>query len=154
MTTKTDTPPSTATTTTIATVREPRPAGVLDDFDRIEVQVGGENWTVAVADDAERRAQGLMNVTDLGDLDGMLFVFDDEGLYSFWMKDTLLPLDIAFFDAGGAFVDVLQMAPCTTEECPTYTPADPFTYALESRQGDLIDRDRAITLVVPGLVRG
>ncbi len=114
------------------------------------VQVGGEVWTVAVADDAVERAQGLMNVTDLGDLDGMLFVFDDEALYSFWMKDTLLPLDIAFFDRAGALVDVLQMEPCLVEDCPTYTPTGSFIYAVESRRGDLIDLDSTATLVLPG----
>jgi uncharacterized membrane protein (UPF0127 family) len=78
-----------------------------------------------------------MNVTDLLDLDGMLFVWPDEVEGSFWMKDTLIPLDIAFFTGEGAVVGVLTMEPCRTDPCETYSVGAPFRYALEARVGAL-----------------
>ena len=78
-----------------------------------------------------------MNVTKLGDLDGMLFTFDADTSGGFWMKDTLLPLDIAFFDSEGGFVDGFVMEPCDTDDCPTYFPGGPYRYALEMVEGDM-----------------
>ena len=87
--------------------------------------------TVAVADTAAERRQDLMNVADLGDLDGMLFVWDEPTTGTFWMEDTPLPLDIAFFDGDGAWVDNLTMPLCTTEDCPNYSAQAPYRYAIE-----------------------
>ncbi len=87
--------------------------------------------TVAVADSGESRSQGLMNIADLGDLDGMLFVWDSPTTTSFWMKDTILPLDIAFFDQDFALVDNFEMAPCIETDCPNYPAAGAFSYAVE-----------------------
>jgi uncharacterized membrane protein (UPF0127 family) len=53
------------------------------------------------------------------------------------MKNTLIPLDIVFFSADGAFVDALTMAPCAEDPCPTYRPAGSYRYALEAPEGDL-----------------
>lgn len=92
---------------------------------------------MAVADTPALRGRGLMGVTDLGDLDGMLFVFGSDTETGFWMKDTLIPLDIAFFTEGGAFVDLLRMEPCTEEPCPVYAAASPYRYAIEAPAGDL-----------------
>ena len=55
------------------------------------------------------------------------------------MKDTLLPLDIAFFTAEGAFVDGFTMEPCTTASCPSYQPSGAYRYALEVPSGDMPD---------------
>ena len=78
-----------------------------------------------------------MGVTDLGGLDGMLFVFPVDSDGGFWMKNTLIPLDIVFFTADGGFVDALTMAPCTEDPCPTYRPGGSYRYALEAPAGDL-----------------
>lgn len=107
----------------------------LAGFATSEVVVGGEIWSVAVADDAAERARGLMGVADLGGLRGMLFVFPSGGSAAFWMKDTLLALDIAFFAADGSLVDLLEMAPCVADPCPVYQPAGPYRYALEVPAG-------------------
>jgi uncharacterized membrane protein (UPF0127 family) len=92
---------------------------------------------VAVADTPETRRRGLMNVTDLGALDGMLFVWQADSTSGFFMKDTLIPLDIGFFSAGGAVVDRLTMVPCTDDPCQTYRAAGAYRYALETAAGDL-----------------
>jgi len=95
------------------------------------VVIGGETWPVAVAADEAERARGLMGVADLGGLRGMLFVFPGDGSSAFWMKDTLLALDVAFFAADGSLVDLLQMAPCEADPCPVYQPDGVYRYALE-----------------------
>jgi uncharacterized membrane protein (UPF0127 family) len=51
------------------------------------------------------------------------------------MKDTLIPLDIAFFDARRRLVGNLTMVPCTADPCPTYSPGTPFQFAVEANEG-------------------
>ena len=80
-----------------------------------------------------------MNLESRGDLDGMLFVFEQDTSGGFWMKNTLIPLDIAFFAVDGTFVDGFEMQPCTTDECPTYTPSGAYRYALELPLGAMPD---------------
>jgi len=109
--------------------------GVLQGFDEAEVIVGGQAWNVAVADDAGERSQGLMGVEDLGDLDGMLFVYATDTDTSFWMKNTLIPLDVAFFDAAGGLVDLVHMEPCAGDPCSIYRAAGLYRYALEVPAG-------------------
>jgi uncharacterized protein len=90
---------------------------------------------VKVADDPERRRRGLMHVTELPDGTGMLFLYDEDHAGGFWMKDTLVPLDIAYIDVDGEVVDILAMDPCETDPCPSYPPAAPYRAALEVPQG-------------------
>jgi uncharacterized membrane protein (UPF0127 family) len=113
------------------------------------VFVADEELAVAVADEPGERAQGLMGISDLGDLAGMLFVYDADTQTSFWMKDTIIPLDIAFFAGDGSFVDLLTMEPCATDSCPFYNAAGPFRWALEVPAGDLESLANGVTLVVP-----
>ena len=92
-----------------------------------------------LADDADRRSRGLMSVTELGDADGMAFVYPTLHTGHFWMKNTLLPLSIAFFGGEGAYLDAFDMDPCTEDPCPLYpTPVD-FLVAIETIQGGLAD---------------
>ncbi|MFN2485539.1 MAG: DUF192 domain-containing protein, partial [Acidimicrobiia bacterium] len=86
--------------------------GDLEGWEVKSVSLGQETLSVAVADEPEEWAKGLMGVDELGDLDGMLFVFSDEVLSPVWMKDTLIPLDIAFFNSEGILVDAVAMEPC------------------------------------------
>ena len=112
------------------------PAG-LEGFETSTITVDGRGLAVAVAASPSQRSQGLMGVADLGSLDGMLFVFPVDSDGGFWMKNTLIPLDIVFFTADGGFVDSLTMAPCTEDPCPTYRPVGSYRYALEAPAGDL-----------------
>lgn len=97
---------------------------------------GSESVTVNVeiADSPEEREKGLMNRTSLKPDAGMLFVFPEPQMLSFWMKNTLIPLDIIFFDAQGNFVSAHTMEPCTENPCPTYQAAALSSYALEVRK--------------------
>ena len=100
-----------------------------------EITVDGRSWRVALADSSELRGQGLMFVEDLGDLDGMLFVFEAERTGAFWMKNTLIPLDIGFFDDSGDLVGVLRMVPCEADPCRRYDVGTSYRYALEVPAG-------------------
>ncbi len=121
----------------------------LAGFPTAEVTVAGDPWLVAVADTPARRSQGLMNVTGLGALDGMLFEFEQRTEAAFWMKDTLIALDIAFFDDSGALVDRFTMVPCREDPCPSYPAAGPYRYALEAPEGALAHLDAGSRLDVP-----
>lgn len=87
-----------------------------------------------------QRARGLMEVTerDLGGYDGMLFEFDAETSGGFWMRNSPLPLSIAFFDVDGTFVSATDMAPCSdSASCPSYASEGPYASALEVPAGRL-----------------
>jgi uncharacterized membrane protein (UPF0127 family) len=88
----------------------------------------------------EQRERGLMEVTDedLGGYDGMLFEFPSEVEGAFWMRNTPMPLSIAYFDASGSLVSTEDMEPCEDgAACPSYPASAPFAYALEVPQGRL-----------------
>jgi uncharacterized membrane protein (UPF0127 family) len=112
-------------------------AAGLEGFETSTVTVDGRELSVAVAETPDQRSQGLMGVTDLGGLDGMLFVFQADSDGGFWMKNTLIPLDIVFFTADGGFVNSLTMTPCTQDPCQTYRPGGAYRYALEAPAGNL-----------------
>lgn len=91
---------------------------------------------VLVADTPARRQHGLMEVQSSPDGVGMLFVgYDRDRSSGFWMKDTLIPLTIAYLAADGTIVALIDMEPCTADPCPTYAPDEPYRSALEVRQG-------------------
>ena len=102
------------------------------------VTVGDRELLLAIADSPGLRATGLMEVEDLGDLDGMLFYWRHEASGGFWMKNTLIPLDIVWFDVDGAMAGRASMVPCTTETCRTYEPEEAvdYRYAIEANPGD------------------
>jgi len=87
-----------------------------------------------------QRERGLMEVTDrkLGGYDGMLFEFPDDQDGSFWMRNTPMPLSIAYFDRAGKVVSITDMAPCADKaSCPSYPASGTFRYALEVPKGGL-----------------
>ncbi|MCP3998587.1 MAG: DUF192 domain-containing protein, partial [bacterium] len=127
--------PPTNTTSTAA----PVVPAILESFGVEQISIDGTALLVAVADTGDLRRQGLMNLQDLGDLDGMLFVFDRDSSGGFWMRNTLIPLDIAFFAVDGTFVDGFAMEPCRTDDCPTYSPSGAYRYAVELPRGEMPD---------------
>lgn len=87
---------------------------------------------VEIADTPELRARGLMNREALAEDRGMLFIFEQDVQVPFWMKDTLIPLSIAFIAADGTIVDIKDMQPLDLSL--VYSQA-PYRYALEVNQG-------------------
>jgi hypothetical protein len=147
-TTSTTLPPSTTTTappTTTTTLN----LGDLADWEVGTVVLDAAELMVAVADDPGERAQGLMGVDDLGSLAGMLFVYESDSEGGFWMKDTIIPLDIAFFAADGTLVSLQTMEPCQADPCPLYYPGGSYRFVLETPAGDLDGLGSDATLVVP-----
>jgi uncharacterized membrane protein (UPF0127 family) len=82
-----------------------------------------------------QRARGLMN-RRRAPADGMLFVFRSDTSGGFWMKNTLVPLTIVFFDAKGKRVRRLSMTPCRRDACPIYGPRRRYRFALELPAND------------------
>jgi uncharacterized membrane protein (UPF0127 family) len=113
--------------TTVASASGPR---VVIATDAGEVTVD-----VEVADTPAERETGLMNRESLPEDAGMLFEFDDDYRGGFWMKDTLIPLSIAFADSDGTILRILDMEPCSADPCQVYDPGVAYRRALEVNQG-------------------
>jgi uncharacterized protein len=90
---------------------------------------------VEVADTQATRARGLMGRRELPADTGMIFVFPTDSTSAFWMKDTLIPLSIAFYDESGRIVRILDMEPCTRDPCARYDPEASYRGALEVNRG-------------------
>jgi hypothetical protein len=105
--------------------------------DRLVIQTDGGpvEVHVEVADSESERETGLMNRTSLDPDGGMLFVFGGDTDAAFWMKDTLIPLSIAFIDADGRIVTIHDMEPCTADPCEVYGSDAPYRTALEVNKG-------------------
>lgn len=92
----------------------------------------GDTVVAEVADTPEARERGLMFREELPEGEGMLFVFEDTDIRSFWMRDTYVPLDIAFLDSALRIVDIQPMEPETEEFTESSEPA---MFALEVPRG-------------------
>jgi uncharacterized membrane protein (UPF0127 family) len=100
---------------------------ILPDKTRVSAEVA--------ATEAERE-QGLMNRRALNRDAGMLFIFDKPGPYEFWMKNTLIPLDMLWLDKTGKVVSLTaDVPPCKADPCPTYPPSAIADYVLELEAG-------------------
>jgi len=98
----------------------------------VELGAGMHVIRAEVADNFSSRMQGLMRRTSLPQNGGMLFVFDDESTHCMWMKNTLIPLSVAFLDARGAIINIADMEPHSEQ---SHCAARPARYALEMAQG-------------------
>jgi len=99
---------------------------------KIPLYIKEKEIRVEVVRTPEERVVGLMARKHLGKEEGMLFIFEEDGYHSFWMKDTLVPLSIAFIDREGRIVKITDMKPLTLTSHP---PPKPILYALEMNQG-------------------
>jgi hypothetical protein len=99
---------------------------------KIPLYIKEREIQVEVARTTGERAVGLMDRKHLGKEEGMFFIFEEEGYHSFWMKNTLIPLSIAFIDKEGRIVKITNMKPLTLDSHP---PPKPILYALEMNQG-------------------
>ena len=101
------------------------------------LMVGPYTIIAEVADTEATRAQGLSFRTSLATDHGMLFIFPSDTETCFWMKNTPLPLSIAFIDSQGSIVNIADMEPNTTT---AHCPSRPIRYALEMKQGWFHDK--------------
>jgi uncharacterized membrane protein (UPF0127 family) len=99
---------------------------------KIRLHAGLHNIDAQLAQTPQQREIGLMFRTSMPANEGMLFTFERPGQQCFWMKNTLIPLDIAFVDDAGAIVNIEQMKPQTLDG---HCSEKPVRYALEMNDG-------------------
>ena len=98
----------------------------------IPLYIHDKEIQVEVAKTPAARSYGLMGRKNLGKDEAMLFIFETEDYHGFWMKDTLIPLSIAFLDKDGRIVWITDMKPMTLD---SHVPPRPVLYALEMNKG-------------------
>jgi uncharacterized membrane protein (UPF0127 family) len=99
---------------------------------QIPLYINDKEIRVEVANTSAERAKGLMGRKHLGQEEGMFFIFETEDYHAFWMKDTLIPLSIAFIDKSGRIVDIADMKPLSLD---SHSPPKPILYTLEMKKG-------------------
>ncbi|MDR2872664.1 MAG: DUF192 domain-containing protein [Xanthomonadaceae bacterium] len=107
------------------------------------VELGGERYTVEIADTDQARARGLMFRDELPADRGMLFVHDNEESLAYWMKNTKIPLDILYFNNQLVLVSQQRdVPPCSAgNACPSYPSLYPARYVLELNAGQAAKLD-------------
>ena len=113
-----------------AAIISPSPSAIV--FEKKTITIGDKTLIVEIADTAEKRQTGLMYRKSLGEDEGMLFIFPEEDFHSFWMKNTLIALSIAFIKEDGTIVQIEDMEPQTETAHPSKFPVK---YALEVNKG-------------------
>lgn len=119
-----------------------------------QVDLKGESFSVEVAKTATEHRKGLQYRTELSPNSGMLFVYDQPRELHFWMKDTLIGLDILFFDDQRHFLNAhYNVPPCKLSPCPNYPSEGKAGYVLElsSGVGQSLDLKKGDALTVKGL---
>ncbi len=102
----------------------------------VTIYVQDRPFRVEIADTPEKHARGLMHRGCLKDGHGMLFIFAEEEVRSFWMKNTLIPLDMIFLNSQGQVVGMHEsVPPCEADPCPGYESGLPARYVLEIAGG-------------------
>ena len=119
-----------------------------DGLPATTLSVNGQRFVVEVVTTPEQRATGLMNRFSLQPDHGMLFVFDRPQPLAFWMKNTFIPLSIAFVDAEGRIVNVEDMQP---RDETSHWSRGLALYAIEMRQGWFAGKGIGAGDVVKGL---
>lgn len=107
-------------------------------FEKKEIKINNKKIKVEIADNSEKQQHGLMYLKKLKDGEGMLFVFADEQIRSFWMKNTYIDLSIAYFDAQLRLINILDMKAMASDmqsDFTTYLSEKPAKYALEVPKG-------------------
>ena len=125
-----------------------RAATANEALPTIPLSINGHKIVVEVAATPERRSLGLMNRFSLQPDHGMLFVFDYPEPQAFWMKNTFIPLSIAFVAADGRIINVDEMRP---HDESTHTSRGPALYAIEMRKGWFTERGIKSGDVITGL---
>jgi hypothetical protein len=100
-----------------------------------QVEIGGQRIALEVARTPQEQAMGLMYRSSLEPNRGMLFDFNPPQPVNFWMKNTIIPLDMVFLKDGEVKAIAPDVPPCTTTPCPTYGPEVPIDQVIELRGG-------------------
>ena len=115
------------------------------------LRIGDHKLTVEVADTPGEQALGLMNRESLPTDRGMIFVFEEPKKASFWMRNTSIPLDLAFLDSEGVILEILPLVPF--EETPVQSQSTKVAYAIETNRDWFASRGLKPGAKVQGLPR-
>jgi uncharacterized membrane protein (UPF0127 family) len=126
-------------------------AGADAGFKTAQIKVGAHLLKVEIAASDPQRERGLMFREKMARDDGMLFVFDEPAYHSMWMKNTLIPLSVAFLDSQGTILNILDMEPQTLD---AHMAAGPAVYAIETNKGWFAAKKIKAGDKVTGLPRG
>jgi uncharacterized protein len=107
-------------------------AASAEPLPQVRLQIGLRYVHAEVAATPESRSTGLMHRTELGRNQGMLFIFENTSTQAMWMRNTLVPLSVAFLDEHGAVINVAEMLPLTET---VHASSAPARYALEMNAG-------------------
>ena len=107
-------------------------AGAHAQLPAVELAAGMHLIRAEVADSMGTRMQGLMHRKSMPQNSGMVFVFDENATHCMWMKNTLIPLSVAFIDEAGAIINIADMQPHSEQ---SHCAARPARYALEMNKG-------------------
>jgi uncharacterized protein len=106
--------------------------GQVGSLPEVELSLGMRQIHAELADNVPARMEGLMYRTSLAPNSGMLFVYEQPAMECMWMKNTLIPLSVAFFDQSGRLLNIEQMQPQTED---SHCAERPASYSLEMEQG-------------------
>ena len=106
----------------------------------IETATGRAIFRIEISDTDPLRLRGLMGRERLAEDAGMAFLWGEDTASAFHMRDTLIPLTVAFFKADGRIVRIMEMAPCGADPCRVYDPGLPYRGALEVNAGALAQK--------------
>lgn len=106
-----------------------------------KVKIGENMLKVEVADTPEKKMHGLMFRSSLDSDMGMIFPFEEESEKRFWMKDTLIPLDMIFINKDKVIVNITTAVPCRKMPCMDYPSGTPAMYVLEINAGEAEKRN-------------
>lgn len=104
-------------------------------FEKRTIEVDGHKLTVEIADSDIKRAYGLMHREQLNENEGMLFIFSSENYATFWMKETMIPLSVGFFDENRRLFQIESMPVEKGAPYRLYRSKAPTKYALEVNKG-------------------
>ncbi len=120
------------------------PRSKTPEDNKLAIEIKGVVVRIEVADSMSEKAQGLMYRKDLPENEGMLFVYSNESRQTYWMKNTLIPLDMIWINANKEVVHIEHSAPpCQKTPCPTYGTPYPAQYVLELNGGWSIEHGLA-----------
>jgi uncharacterized protein len=128
----------------------PNPAfnGGQAELKRVQLRAGMHIVSAEVADNMRTRSDGLMMRNKMAPNQGMLFVFEKSEPHCFWMRNTLLPLSIAFIDDNGVIVNIADMKPQSDD---SHCSKKPVRYALEMNQGWFASKGIKADSVISGI---
>lgn len=111
----------------------PTVASIANDinFDKRLITLSENEYTVEIARSSKERRRGLMYRDQLDKRHGMLFIYPRVGDHRIWMKNTLIPLTVIWFDETKTAIDIKKLIPCTTDVCPSFGVSKPSKYVLE-----------------------